>query len=171
MKPTGDFGRVREFGKLFFIFALAIDGLNDSGRWVLGRGAFKSTLWCKVPTWGVFFCLTLVPFLTNLMKFCSLLTTDSILPIKVFNDETISLRTTLSLKVYLPYFNATLHAPKIWAVVQTSFLQSVEAAWVEIFHRWMLLVEGRTSKVEARQKETRFISNANKDFHEKSFWT
>ena len=43
MKPTGDFGRVREFGKLFFIFALGIDGLNDSGGWVLGRGAFNST--------------------------------------------------------------------------------------------------------------------------------
>ena len=43
MKPTGDFEWVREFGKLFFTFALGIDGLNDSGGWVLGRGAFNST--------------------------------------------------------------------------------------------------------------------------------
>ena len=52
--------------------------------------------------------------------------------------------------------------------MQTSFLQSVHAASVEIFHRWMLLGEGRTSKVDARQKETRLTGNANKDFHEKS---
>ena len=58
----------------------------------------------------------------------------------------------------------------MWAVVQTSFQQSVHAALVEIFYRWMLLGEGRMSKVEARQKETRLTGNANKDFHEKSFW-
>ena len=31
MKPTGDFEQVREFGKLFFIFALGIDGLLGPG--------------------------------------------------------------------------------------------------------------------------------------------
>ena len=51
-----------------------------------------------------------------------------------------------------------------------NFLQSVHAASVEILHRRMLLGEGRTSKVEARKKETRLTGNANKDFHEKSFW-
>ena len=30
-------------------------------------------------------------------------------------------------EVYLPGFNATLHAPKMSAVAQTSFLQSVHA--------------------------------------------
>ena len=30
MKPTGDFEQVREFGMLFFIFPLGIDGLNIS---------------------------------------------------------------------------------------------------------------------------------------------
>ena len=43
MKPTGDFEWVREFGKLFFIFALGIGGLLDSGGRVLGRAAFNST--------------------------------------------------------------------------------------------------------------------------------
>ena len=142
-------------GKLYFLSKSAL--------------RIQSTLWCKVPTWGVFFCLTLVPFLTNLMKFCSLLTTDSILPIKVFNDETISQKTVSCLKVYLPCFNATLHAPKIRAVLQTSFLQSVDAASVEIFYRWMLLGEGRTSKVDARQKETMLTGNANKDFMRNHF--
>ena len=75
----------------------------------------------------------------------------------------------LCLKVYIPYFNPTLHAPKMWAVVQ-HFFYKVHAASVEIFHRRMLLGEGRISKVEARQKETRLRGNANKDFHEKSFW-
>ena len=31
IKSTSDFKRVREFGKLLFIFALGIDGLLDSG--------------------------------------------------------------------------------------------------------------------------------------------
>ena len=44
--------------------------------------------------------------------------------------------------------------------MQTSFLQSVQAASVEIFHRWMLLGERRTSNVETRQKETRLTGNA-----------
>ena len=43
MKPAGDFEWVREFDKLFFIFALGIDGLLDSGGWVLGRVVFNST--------------------------------------------------------------------------------------------------------------------------------
>ena len=52
--------------------------------------------------------------------------------------------------------------------MQTYFLQSVHAASVEIFHHRTLLGEGKTSKVEARQKETMLTGNANKDFHEKS---
>ena len=51
------------------------------------------------------------------------------------------------------------------AAVQTSFVQSVHAASVEIFYRQMLLGDGRTSKVDARQKETWLTGNANKDFH------
>ena len=43
MKATGDFEQVREFGKLFFIFALGIEGLLDSGGWVLVRGELIST--------------------------------------------------------------------------------------------------------------------------------
>ena len=43
MKPTGDFERVGEFGKLIFILALGIDGLLDSGGAVLVRGKFNST--------------------------------------------------------------------------------------------------------------------------------
>ena len=43
MKPTDDFEPVIEFGRLFFIFALGIDGLLDSGERVLRRGDFDST--------------------------------------------------------------------------------------------------------------------------------
>ena len=68
-------------------------------------------------------------------------------------------------EVYLPGFNATLHAPKMSAVAQTSFLQSVHARSVEILFHQMLLGEGRISKVEARQKGIRLASNANKEFH------
>ena len=63
-------------------------------------------------------------------------------------------------EVYLAGFNATLHAPKMSAVAQTSFLQSVHARSVEI-----LLGEGRVSKVEARQEGIRLASIANKEFH------
>ena len=63
-------------------------------------------------------------------------------------------------EVYLAGFNATLHAPKMSAVAQTSFLQSVHARSVEI-----LLGEGRISKVEARQEGIRLASIANKEFH------
>ena len=69
------------------------------------------------------------------------------------------------------HINATLHVPKMWAVVQTSFLQTVHTASVKIFHCRMLLDDRRISKVEARQKATRLTGNANKDFHEKPFWT
>ena len=68
-------------------------------------------------------------------------------------------------EVYLPGFNAALHAPKMSAVAQTSFLQSVHARSVEILLHRMLLGEGRISKVEARQKGIRLASNANKEFH------
>ena len=68
-------------------------------------------------------------------------------------------------EVYLPGFNATLHAPKMSAVAQTSFLQSVHARSVDILLHQMLLGEGRISKVEARQKGIRLASNANKEFH------
>ena len=54
---------------------------------------------------------------------------------------------------------APKHAPKIRAVVQISFIQSVYAASVEIFHRRMLLGEGGISKVEAKQKETKLTGN------------
>ena len=50
-------------------------------------------------------------------------------------------------EVYLAGFNATLHAPKMSAVAQTSFLQSVHARSVEILLHRMLLGEGRISKV------------------------
>ena len=53
--------------------------------------------------------------------------------------------------------------------MQRSSLQSIQAASVEIFHHQMLLGEGRTSKVEARQKKTGLTGHANKDFHKKSF--
>lgn len=43
MKPVGDFEGVREFGKFFFILALCIVGLVDSGGVVLVRGEFYST--------------------------------------------------------------------------------------------------------------------------------
>ena len=43
MKPTDYFEWVIEFGRLFFVFALDIDGLLDSGGWVLRRGDFDST--------------------------------------------------------------------------------------------------------------------------------
>ena len=68
-------------------------------------------------------------------------------------------------EVYLPGFSATLHAPKMSAVAQTSFLQSVHARSVDILLHRMLLGEGRISKVEARQKGIRLASNANKEFH------
>ena len=68
-------------------------------------------------------------------------------------------------EVYLPGFNATLHAPKMSAVAQTSFLQSVHARSVEILLHRMLLGEGRISKVEARQEGIRLASIANKEFH------
>ena len=82
-----------------------------------------------------FFCLG--TFLEKLLKFRPFLITDSMLQIKVLN-ETISQRTTLCVKVYLPCFKSTLHAPKIRAVVQTSFLRSVHVASVEIFHHRIL---------------------------------
>ena len=68
-------------------------------------------------------------------------------------------------EVYLAGFNATLHAPKMSAVAQTSFLQSVHARSVEILLHRMLLGEGRISKVEARQEGIRLASIANKEFH------
>ena len=78
----------------------------------------------------------------------------------------ISPEETRCQEVYLPGFNATLHAPKMSAVAQTSFLQSVHARSVDILlHHRMLLGEGRISKVEARQKGIRLASNANKEFH------
>ena len=44
MKPTGDFEGVGEFLKLFFIFALSINGLSDSGGGgVLVKVEFSST--------------------------------------------------------------------------------------------------------------------------------
>ena len=52
-------------GKLYFLSKLAI--------------RIQSALLCNVPRQRAFLCLTLVPFLTNLNKFCSLLTTNSIL--------------------------------------------------------------------------------------------
>ena len=82
-----------------------------------------------------FFCLG--TFLEKLLKFRPFLITDSMLQIKVLN-ETIFQRTTLCVKVYLPCFKSTLHAPKIRAVVQTSFLRSVHVASVEIFHHRIL---------------------------------
>ena len=43
MKPTCDFEGVGEVFKLFFILALSINGLLDSGGGVLVRGEFNST--------------------------------------------------------------------------------------------------------------------------------
>ena len=54
--------------------------------------------------------------------------------------------------------------------MQTFFVQSIHATSVEIFHRPMLLGDGRRSKVEVRQKEIRLTGNANTKFHEKSYW-
>ena len=87
----------------------------------------------------------------------------------VLNIEIELLRLKLGLASLQFHINVALRIPKMWAVVQTSFLQSLHAASVKIFHCQMLLDEGRISKVEARQKATRLIGNANKNFHEKSF--
>ena len=114
----------------------------------------QSTLWCIVPIRGDFFCLTLVPFINKFDKILFFAHHQFYTANKSFNNETVFWRTTLCLKVYLLWFNATLHAPKIWAVVQTSFLQSVHLASVGTFHCPTLLGEGRIFKVEARQKET-----------------
>ena len=43
MNPVGDFEKVGEFGKFFFILTLCIAGLVDSGGVVLVRGEFYST--------------------------------------------------------------------------------------------------------------------------------
>ena len=85
----------------------------------------------------------------------------------VLNIEIELLRLKLGLASLQFHINVALHIPKMWAVVQTSFLQSLHAASVKICQ--MLLDEGRISKVEARQKATRLIGNTNKNFHEKSF--
>ena len=43
MKPAGNLEGVGEFGQFFFILALCIVGLVDSGEVVLVRGEFYST--------------------------------------------------------------------------------------------------------------------------------
>ena len=67
MKPTGDFEGVGEFGKLFFILALGIDGLLYSRGAVLLKGEFNSTD-----------CQTTLPLVSKMQKENSM---DSLLTI------------------------------------------------------------------------------------------
>ena len=65
---------------------------------------------------------------------------------------------------------ATLHGPKLCAVVQMVLLHRKQEASEKIHQRLRLLGDGKVSKVEERQNEISLTSEASKDFHEKSCW-
>ena len=69
-----------------------------------------------------------------------------------------------------PCLRATLHAPKMCAVVRMILLHRKQEASEEILQRLRLLGDGKVSKVEERQKEIRLTGDASNNFHEKFCW-
>ena len=113
----------------------------------------------------------LAPFLTNLIKCFGFGGTDSILLMNLFRVAKIWDNTLSCLKVKHPCLRATLHAPKMCAVVHMVLLHRKQEASEEILQRLRLLGDGKVSKVEERQNEIRLTGDASKDFQEKFYWT
>ena len=70
--------------------------------------------------------------------------------------------------ICLPCCSDTLQAPKMCAVVHTSFLHKVLMASVVIPHLLRLVGDGRVSNVEARENEVRLAGIAKKVAQEES---
>ena len=160
-------------------FLVELENMTISGRsWVKaiwgGKeywscrsvNSFQSNAWCKMPIWGDFLRGALAPFLTNLIKSFGFDGTDSILLMNLFRIAKMWDSTLSCLKVKRPCLRATLHAPKMCAVVQMVLLHRKQ----EILQRLRLLGDGKVSKVEDRHNEIRLTGDASKDFHEKSCW-
>ena len=88
---------------------------------------------------------------------------------KLSRDSIVLCNTVSCLNVYLPCCSDTFQAPKMCAVVYTSFLHKVDMALVVILHLLRLVGDGRVSNVEARQNKERLASIANKVAQEKSY--
>ena len=76
----------------------------------------------------------LAPFLTNLIKSFGFGGADSILIMNFFRVAKIWNNTLLCVKVKQPSLRATLHAPKMCAVVQMVLLHRKQEASEEILH-------------------------------------
>ena len=87
---------------------------------------------------------------------------------KLLRDAIILYNTVSCGNVYLPCCSDTLQAPKMCAVVHTSFLHKVHMSSVVILHLLRLVGDGRVSNVEVRQTEVRLVGIANKLAQKKS---
>ena len=88
----------------------------------------------------------------------------------LFSVAKIQDNTLSCLKVKRPCLRATLHAPKMCAVVQMVLLHMKQEASEKILQRLRLLGDGKLSKVEERQNEIRLTGDASKNFHKKLCW-
>lgn len=90
---------------------------------------------------------------------------------KAFIDSTRVFNTVSCRKVNLPCVKDILHAPRTWDVVQTTLPHKCQLASVVMCQRFKLDGDGKTSNVEARQKESKFGGMARMELHERSCFT
>ena len=107
----------------------------------------QSDTWRKIPLGEEFLFLTLVPFFRKFHFYGLLWSKDC--RFDVSNERSYIgniILTALSWqKVNLLWLKATLHAPRIWDVVQISLLHRKQEGLVASFHLLRLLGEGKVS--------------------------
>ena len=133
----------------------------------------QSDAWCKILLGEELLFFTLVLFFTNFIFIgCFEVETEDLIFLTEDLILLMMILKTLSWpKVNLPWLRATLHAPRMWDVVNASLLHRKPNASVVSFHLVWLLGEGKKChKLMICKNKVRFTGNGSNDFQEKFCW-